>query len=126
MSLPLSPVLAKSFQDLRFRGWNFSPSYWVQAGSRSEGRLIELAVLLPHEKIEAIGFKAFGDAYTIGILSWVCSQVFGQTWDSLSKLSLPAMVGELQIPSHKVSAAVLIEECIQKLMEKKTCVKTKN
>ena len=126
MSLPLPPVLERHFLDLTYRGFEdlendqkmpfVSNVEFLSIGNKSEGRMVELAWILHGEIFQKIRFKAFGDPYLIGSFSWLCFYSEGNSRESLSKLSLPQIAHDLEIPDHKLSCLMLLDDAIQHLL----------
>lgn len=117
MTFRLPEIVYQAFHDERYQGLPENPTYIAKLGSLSQGRVVELGVIVEDDKIIAVGFKAYGDTYCIATFSWICANILAQKMDFLATLSLSHIAKELELPQHKASCALLAEDGLTQLME---------
>jgi hypothetical protein len=128
MSLPLPASLARHFSDRRYRGFSdfreghsgqFSANVeFLITGSEHEGRWAQLAWVFNKKKFERVRFLAAGDPYLIGIFSWFCSFLEGNSKEALSTISFPQIARDLKIPDHKLSCLLMLEDVVNQLIKR--------
>jgi hypothetical protein len=126
MSFPLPEKIAYHFLDKTYRGFKTlqddkkltlnSNAQFLSIGELSEGRKVEFAWIFDDGVFKKLRFKAFGDPYLIGSLSWFCFTMEGNSFESLSKLSFPQIAKVLEIPNSKLSCLMLMDDLIQSLL----------
>ena len=117
MSFRLPEVVYAAFHNQKYRGLPEAPTHVAKVGSLSQGRVVELGIVIENEIISAAGFKAYGDTYCIATFSWLCENIIGRKIDFLATLTISHIAKELELPQHKASCALLAEDGLTQLME---------
>lgn len=96
---------------------NEPDSMTVSAGNLAHGDIMEIQVSIRDKKINSARFKAQGKMTTIATAEFLCQTLESKTLAQLTAITHQTLNETLQLPSHRISAAILAEDAINAIRQ---------
>lgn len=114
MSRFYNDTITALFLQPKHAGCIAKPNIKVQAGHPGLSDVIQLTLAIDNGIIQSAKFKADGRLTSIAAAEYICQHIEQQPIAILSTLTQQQIIDALQLPSIRISSAVLAEQVLQK------------
>ena len=87
----------------------------ASAGNPGQSDVVQLQIIIENNHITQACFKAHGSMTTIAAAEYLCQQIQSKTVQQVADIDSQQIKIGLDLPAHRLSSALLVEEAWQKL-----------
>ncbi|MSP53434.1 MAG: iron-sulfur cluster assembly scaffold protein [Gammaproteobacteria bacterium] len=89
----------------------------AQSGNPGQTDVVQLQLQIINNKIVAAKFKCSGSICTVASAEYLLGNIINKTIIEALSYTSQRIIADLQLPEQRINSALLVEDCLQKVLK---------